>query len=123
MTGAAQRISAVAAAIVLCLGLVLAPHLNCSLAQDEPEPEATPLEEPQAEPTEWVPITAGDAARGAPAASPEAATSSASEGTAAEEPTPAEAPSPTAVSSPAAPATHAISSWHTTIGRPRAAEA
>jgi lipopolysaccharide transport protein LptA len=123
MTGAAQRISAVAAAIVLCLGLVLAPHLNCALAQDEPEPEASPMEEPQAEPTEWVPITAGDAARGAPAASPEAESSPASEGTAAQVATPAEVSSPAAIASPAPVAMPPSTNWHTTIGRARPAQA
>jgi lipopolysaccharide transport protein LptA len=123
MTGAAQRISAVAAAIVLCLGLVLAPHLNCALAQDEPEPEASPMEEPQAEPTEWVPITAGDAARGAPAASPEAESSPASEGTAAQVATPAEVSSPAAIASPAPVAMPPSTNWHTSIGRARPAQA
>jgi lipopolysaccharide transport protein LptA len=123
MTGAAQRISAVAAAIVLCLGLVLAPYLNHALAQDEPEPEASPMEEPQAEPTEWVPITAGDAARGAPAASPEAVTSPVSEGTAALAATPAEVPSPAAIASPASLAMPPSTNWHTTIGRSRSPQA
>jgi lipopolysaccharide transport protein LptA len=122
MTGAAQKISAVAAAIVLGLGLGLAPFSHPALAQDEPEPEASPMGEPQAEPTEWVPITAGDAARGAPA-SPEAETSPASAGAAAQVATPVEVASPAAISSPASLAMPPSTNWHTTIGRSRPAQA
>jgi hypothetical protein len=107
MTGAAQRIFAVAAAIALAFGILTAPHLNSAFAQNEAEPEATPMEEPQAEPTEFTPVTAGEAERGVPAPSPQAATSPVTEGTpalsptmaetatAAETPSPAETPSAT----------------------------
>ena len=124
MTGAAQKISAVAAAIVFCLGFLVSPYLNSAFAQNEAEPEDTPMEAPQAEPTEWVPITAGDAARGAPAPTPEAAPSPGSEGvpvqaTPAESASPAEEPSPAQSSStsPAAVETPAITPPRSTISR------
>jgi lipopolysaccharide transport protein LptA len=106
MTGAPQKISAVAAAMVLCVGLSAA-RLNLAFAQNESEPESTTIEEPQAEPTEFTPITAGDAERGTLATSPEAATPMA-ESTPAMSPTPAAnpeeaaAPEATPSSSPAA---------------------
>ena len=99
MTGPAQKISPVAAAIVLGFGILIAPHLNLAFAQNEPEPETTPIEEPNAEPTDWTPVTAGEADRGGPAASQETTTSPASEHMPAESPTPltaAEGPSPAA---------------------------
>jgi lipopolysaccharide transport protein LptA len=130
MIGAAQKISAAAAAIALGLGVLTALHSNLAFAQNEPEPEATPIEEPHAEPTEWTPVTAGDAERGAPAASPEAAPSPVIESMPAHSPTPAEtaspaqAPSPvtTPSSSPASAETPAATrspSKHTTISRER----
>ncbi len=123
MTGAVQKFCAFGAAIALCLGLLIALHLHNAYAQDEPEPEASPMEEPQAEPTEWVPITAGDAARGAPVAGSDASPSPASENTAVEASTPVAVPSPAAVSSPASVQIPAKSPWHTTIGREPAPKA
>jgi len=94
MTGVAQRISAIAVAIALGLGLLTASRLDSAFAQNESEPEATPIEEPQAEPTEFTPVTAGEAERGAPVATPEATTLPAIEETPAQSPTPAELATP-----------------------------
>lgn len=102
MTGAAQKISAVAAAIALGLGMLIVPHLNLAFAQNESEPEATPIEEPQAEPTEFTPVTAGEAERGAPEASPEAAASPVIESMPASSPVPMESASPAELPSPEA---------------------
>ncbi len=112
MTGAAQKLSAVAA-IGIFLALVLAPHPG--FGQDEPEPESSPIETPQAEPTEWVPVTAADAERGGPAPSTEASPASAE--TPAPAPTGAEAPAPAAPSSPASMETPAPGPFHSTISR------
>src|SRR5579862_7510697 len=63
------RHRAVVIATLLCLNF-MAPHY-AALAQNEPEPDTSSLEEPTAEPTEFTPVTAGDAERGsAPAATP-----------------------------------------------------
>jgi lipopolysaccharide transport protein LptA len=91
---------------------MMALRLGSARAQNEPEPEATPTEQTQAEPTEFTPTTAGEAERGAPNPSPEAATAAPTiEGAPAESLTPAEAPSsvetassnPTSMETPAAP--------------------
>ena len=130
MTEAAKKISALAAAFALGVAILLAPHVNLAFAQNEPEAEATPIEEPHAEPTDWTPITGGDAERGAPAASPEAAPSPAIENMPAQSPAPAETASPTQAPSPAAtpssspasvetPAATRSHSGHTTISRER----
>ncbi len=121
MTGAALKFSAAAAAIGLSLGLLMAPNFNSAFAQNEPEPETAPLQEPQAEPTEFSPITAGDAERGAPP-SPEAAPSPASEATPAPSPPTPEASSPSEAALPSSPAsagTPAHTPWRTTISRER----
>jgi lipopolysaccharide transport protein LptA len=120
MMGAVQKISAIA--VALGLGLLAASHLHLAFAQNEPEPEATPLAEPQAEPTEFTPITAGDAERGAPAPSAEAATSPASENSPAQSPTSAETastaePTPAPPAAAETPASALPNSRHSTISR------
>ena len=125
MTVSVQKISAIAAAIALCLGFLMTSHFNSAFAQNEAEPEATPIEEPRAEPTEFTPVTAADAERGAPAASPEASASPVVESTPAQSPTPAEtagpaeAPSPaeTSTSNPTAVETPMVVPPRTTISR------
>jgi len=107
MTGAAQKISAVAAAIALGLGLLFFSHCNSAFAQNEAEPEETPIEAPQAEPTEWVPITAGDAARGGPAPTTEPA------------PSPAQTSSPGPAAAEAPATTPRTTIPHSTISRER----
>ena len=79
MTAVRRKIFLFAAALMLCLGLLSASHLSSAFAQNEPEPEQTPIEQPQAEPTEFTPVTAGDVERGAPSPTPEAASSPAAE--------------------------------------------
>src|SRR5271166_5914746 len=67
MTAAAQKLSAIAIVTALCLGLT-ASRLR---AQNEPE----------AAPTDFTPVTAGDANRGAPATTADASPSSAAAAT------------------------------------------
>jgi lipopolysaccharide transport protein LptA len=129
MTGVAQKLLAVVAAVALCLGLLISHPVDSAFAQNEGEPETAPIETPQAEPTEWVPITAGDVERGAPAASPEGATSPVSDSSPASAPTAEAAPSPAAANSPAsmetpgtAPGTTSGTIWHSTISRERKPE-
>jgi len=126
MIGVAQKISAIAVAIALGLGVLTASRVDYAFAQNEPEPEATPIEEPQAEPTEFTPVTAGDAERGAPAPIPEAATSPAIAGSPAQSPMPAESATPAEVATPAespsaaqTPSPAPSASAHTTISRER----
>jgi lipopolysaccharide transport protein LptA len=102
MTGTGQKISAVAAAVALLVGLMFALHLSPCYAQDEPEPEASPLQQPEATPTDFTPITAGDAERGGPAASPQSTAPPASQTTPAAEVSPEEIASPAAAPSAAA---------------------
>jgi lipopolysaccharide transport protein LptA len=119
MTGVVQKFSAIAFAVAL--GLLPVSHLTFAFAQDEPEPESTPIEEPQSEPTVWTPVTAGDAERGAPAASSEAAPSPVTQSLPTEAPSPAD----TATEAPSAASTpSARSVWHpTTISRERSPSA
>src|SRR5580692_9341031 len=77
MTAAAQKLSVFAIAMALCLGLTALP----AHAQNEPEAASTQLEQPQAAPTEFSPVTAGDAARGASAAGAEASPTAAAQAT------------------------------------------
>src|SRR5271166_5524963 len=77
MTAAAQKLSAIAIVTALCLGLT-ASRLR---AQNEPEAAPTRLEAPQAAPTDFTPVTAGDANRGAPATTADASPSSAAAAT------------------------------------------
>jgi lipopolysaccharide transport protein LptA len=121
MAGFAQKISAVAAAVGLCLGLLISQPGDSAFAQNEGEPETAPIETPQPEPTEWVPITAGDVERGAPATSPEGATSPVSDSSPASAPTVEAAPSPAAANSPASMETPGTI-WHSTISRERKPE-
>ncbi len=114
MTGAVQKLSAVAV-IGLFLAFLVAPHWG--FAQDEPEPESSPIETPQAEPTDWVPVTAADAERGGPA--PSAAATPASAETSAPAPSSAEAPSPAAPSNPASMESPVTGAFHSTISRER----
>ncbi len=114
MTGAVQKLSAMAV-IGIFLAFLLAPRWG--FAQDEPEPESSPIETPQAEPTDWVPVTAADAERGGPAPTAEASPATAE--TSAPAPTSAEVPSPAASSSPASMETPAAGSFHSTISRER----
>ncbi len=94
MTAAGDKISLIAAACLLCLGLLTASHASRAFAQNEPEPEQTTIEQPQAEPTEWTPLTAGDVERGAPSPNPEAASSPAAESMSAPSASPAEESTP-----------------------------
>jgi lipopolysaccharide export system protein LptA len=85
------RHRAVVIAALLCLNF-MAPHY-AALAQNEPEPDTNSLEEPTAEPTEFTPVTAGDAERGsAPAAT--ATDTPTAAATITEQPTPAATPTP-----------------------------
>jgi lipopolysaccharide transport protein LptA len=79
MTVVGRKISHIAAACLLWLGVLTAIHTTSAIAQNEPEPEETPIEQPQAEPTEFTPVTAGDVERGAPSPTPEAASSPAAD--------------------------------------------
>jgi len=88
------RLTPLAAAVV-SLALTIPSH-HPAHAQNEPEPESTPIESPQAEPTEYVPVTAGDAERAAASPTPEVAASPTSE----ETPTEPASPSPEATAQP-----------------------
>src|ERR1700693_4987255 len=98
MTVVRRKVSLIAAALVLSLGLLMWRHHNPAFAQNEPEPEETAIEQPQAEPTEFTPVTAGEAERGAP--SPEASSSINAESAPAGSSIPAAASSPPEESSP-----------------------
>ena len=98
MTVVRRKIFLITAAFLLCLGSLTWTPRDPAFAQNEPEPEETPIEQPQAEPTEFTPVTAGDAERGAPSA--EASTSSRAASTPASSSIPAETSSPAEESSP-----------------------
>jgi lipopolysaccharide export system protein LptA len=99
MTVVRRKTFLIAAALLLFL-VISRTHRDPAFAQNEPEPEETPIEQPQAEPTEFTPVTAGDAERGAPSA--EASTSASAENTPVAASSPAEASSPVEESSPQA---------------------
>jgi lipopolysaccharide transport protein LptA len=71
MTAPAQKLSALALALAVCLWPP--PSVR---AQNEPEAAPTQIEAPQAEPTEFTPVTAGEANRAASATTADASPSS-----------------------------------------------
>ena len=77
MIGATLKISAFALAVALGLG-AMAPSAR---AQNEPDAAPTQIEAPQAEPTDFTPVTAGDATRGASATTADASPSTAAAAT------------------------------------------
>ena len=88
---ASQNAFLVATIVASCLGILILTGHRSALAQNEPEPDETPVEQPHAEPTEFIPITAGDVERGNSTSNPEAAASPEEKNTsaAASTPTPA----------------------------------
>ena len=110
MTAPAQKLSALAIALAVCLW-----PASQARAQNEPEAAPTQLEQPQAEPTEFTPVTAGDANRAASAttadASPSSAASSAAQAT----------PESAAASQEAAPSTAAQAAASKVASRDRSA--
>ena len=98
MTGGRQTFLLIAA--LVGFGLLAGPH-HLAIAQNEPEPEETPMEQPQAEPTEFVPVTAGDVESPAASQTADATPAPTSEATPASISSPVESASPAAEVTPA----------------------